>query len=1725
VRKSSLVVLLLIAIIMVPLVALHNMRVLATDLDVLVADRLGEPQDIDPAWAYDTASAGLLMNVYESLIWFNRTNIDTFIPRLATSWSFTTINETSPEGIHWAQRLTFVMRTGVYFQSDGVNDIPGEGALLTSQNVEYTFERLLVTDAATGPSWMFWEPLFLAGWAGDLDAFLTGLGWPVNATTGWNTKMDEAIDHAIESNGTLVWFNLAMPYEPFLQILSQTWGGVLNQAWCVWHGDWPGPSIGDAWYLWHDPATSPLYSSDPSSPGPNLDAALGTGPYMLDYWNRGGGGAWSIIKNPNYWEGWTVPFRHTGWGSSELAIGGHVDRYTSNYIPEWSTRKFRFLGGVSDLCDVPTSYDQVLGQPGIQCIYPLPQLIADACFFNFLIGDTSTHLGAMQSNSTFSQYGAPPNMMNDTNFRLAIAHMFDYTNYLSTAFLNMAVSPVTPIIPGISYYDASIGQTEDPAINQSKKYGITGELAGQLAYDLNLAKTYLQLAWGGQLWANGFTFDAVYNEGNIRRQIAATLMRNAFGTMNALYGTKFTINIVSLPWNLYRTEWRQRRLPYFIYGWLADYPDAHDFAYPFMHSNGAFSQYQGYNGVTSFPNSSVDSYIEAGIATVDPAARQGNYSWLQQYYVNNAPGFCTDQPTSRHFQRDWVQGWYYNSIYPGNYIYDLWKNIGVPLYEVDVAAISFSEVDEIKTGYTPQDNTVIVPPSRYVCVTVRRLDGNTYASDVPVVVGLGVRNETSGREVILGVITTDLTCQGQAGDTRLVIFYDFEHARLDPGNYTIFAEVLVSSGSATDINDANNRVEQGTPVEVIYLGALVPVDLTVTYLSSVNRIGLGLPTLPYPSPVEVTVSRSDNSSVMVRAAIHVGLLDEASGTEAIMGTCIAWLGWHSYDNTYTAEFLEFELDPSTVIEPGKYKILADVLAEAAYNPAAVAVVDSNNVNNWHVGGEVDVFASVPCHSWSMFRHDIKHTGYIESPAPNTNQTLWSYTTGNWVVSSPTVADGKVYVGSDDGNVYALDQYSGTQIWNVTTGGAVWSAVAVMGDKVCFGSFDSLVYCLDASTGSQVWNYTTGGSVGSSPAVAGNRVFVGSDDRRVYCLDALNGSQVWNYTTLGGVRSSPAVADGKVYVGSDDRRVYCLDASTGSQVWNYTTGGLVESSPAVADGVVFVGSYDGKVYALGQYTGTCIWNYTTGDVVWSSPAVVSGKVCFGSFDGNVLCLDATTGTKIWNLTTGGSVASSPAVADGKVYVGSDDRRVYCLDASTGSQVWNYTTGGLVESSPAVADGVVFLGSDDGIVYAFGNVVRSQDYRTIQNATDAASQGATVWIAPGDYNESIVIDKPLMIIGLVGSAPVFRGGGSGTAIILVASASGSIIVGVVITNWDRGILVADSMNCKIYNNIMSNMSKNGIVLEGSNAANNLIYNNIFQENAIAINLTASSAQNTVYKNIITSNSIGLKLESGGNTIYANSIAQNVIGINISSSGNTIYHNNFVDNTVQASISLSAINTWDDGYSSGGNYWGMCACVDLYSGEGQNQPGSDGINDTGHVIDEINKDRYPLVHPFSEHDIGIAAFITSITVLPRGLTVNIDVIILNYGASDETFTITIFADTIVIGMQTVTMVTRSSMVVTVACNTVGVANGDCTIRAVVDVLPGETDTADNVLTYGTIMVTIPGDVTGDFWVDMQDISIMIDNFMATPPNWNPCCDINNDLIVDMADISIAIHHFMQP
>ena len=237
--------------------------------------------------------------------------------------------------------------------------------------------------------------------------------------------------------------------------------------------------------------------------------------------------------------------------------------------------------------------------------------------------------------------------------------------------------------------------------------------------------------------------------------------------------------------------------------------------------------------------------------------------------------------------------------------------------------------------------------------------------------------------------------------------------------------------------------------------------------------------------------------------------------------------------------------------------------------------------------------------WPMFHHDLRHTGYTNETIPDDLELLWSFETAGEVVSSPAVADGKVFVGSCDDKIYCLDENTGRLLWSFETAGEVASSPAVVDGKVFVGScdidrpYDNKIYCLDENTGELIWSFETGDDVHSSPAVTNGKVFVGSHDSNIYCLDENTGELIWSFETGGylvmprygynridQVWSSPAVVDGKVFVGSDSNYIYCLDETTGEKIWHYQTGDEVFSSPAVANGKVFIGSRDNKIYCFG-----------------------------------------------------------------------------------------------------------------------------------------------------------------------------------------------------------------------------------------------------------------------------------------------------------------------------------------------------------------------------------------------------------------------------------------------------------------------------------------------------------------------------------------------------------------
>ena len=262
-----------------------------------------------------------------------------------------------------------------------------------------------------------------------------------------------------------------------------------------------------------------------------------------------------------------------------------------------------------------------------------------------------------------------------------------------------------------------------------------------------------------------------------------------------------------------------------------------------------------------------------------------------------------------------------------------------------------------------------------------------------------------------------------------------------------------------------------------------------------------------------------------------------------------------------------------------------------------------------------IFVPLASADWPMFRYDLNHTG-VGSGDPVLNPVLiWNFTTDFFVDGSPAVANGIVYIGSDDQYLFAINSSNGNLVWKYKTG-TTESSPAVADDIVYIGTFDSnTVAAFNATNGLSIWNFTTQPWNEGTKSLRGSKrssLLWCNGRTNVYALNSANGQKIWNFTTNAEVDSSPAIAGGIVYIGSNDNNVYALNATTGNELWSYKTGDRIFScSPSVVEGVVYIGSFDGKVYALNATSGAKVWSYTVGDFVVDSPAVDNDVVYIGA----------------------------------------------------------------------------------------------------------------------------------------------------------------------------------------------------------------------------------------------------------------------------------------------------------------------------------------------------------------------------------------------------------------------------------------------------------------------------------------------------------------------------------
>jgi peptide/nickel transport system substrate-binding protein len=576
--------------------------------DAKISCTIGEPDSLDPAYQYDTASYEIIFNVYEGLLFYNRESYTEFVPVLATDM---------PEVSDDLLTYTFHLRDGIKFH---------EGGDLTPEDVAYTLWRGMIQDRAGGPQWVVLEPL--TGYYAIEDI----------AEEMGDQAACEFVKSSVEfdNDAMTVTFNLPSPFGAFLNIIASGWGVAMDKEWVIEQGGWDGDCA--TWRDYHDPddVDSELYS-----------AMNGTGPYKFDHWTPAE--EIVLVRNDDYWL--TEPLWEGG-PSGPAAI----ERAVWRYMDEWGTRFAAFEAGDCDSIYVPRQYvsqidelvkDQwdaddmsdpskmtVLNEDGIaRSFINLPQVASADVFFNQGVNVEGGN--PLLGSGELDGDGIPADFFTDEHVRKAFNYCFDFDTFIEEAWLGEAIQRRGPIIAG------HIGYTPDSEV---------------FSYDLAKCEEEFKLAWDGAVWDTGFYLVSTYNSGNDQRRTAAEIIEANVESVN----DKFSISVLDVPWPTYLDEMVAGRLPFFIIGWIEDYHHPHNWVIPYMSSSGTWAQFQ------NLPQEQYDRYdakiAECLVIPFEDAAPC--YEELQAMAVEDVLDIFMTQATGRHYEQQWVKGYYNNPIYP-----------------------------------------------------------------------------------------------------------------------------------------------------------------------------------------------------------------------------------------------------------------------------------------------------------------------------------------------------------------------------------------------------------------------------------------------------------------------------------------------------------------------------------------------------------------------------------------------------------------------------------------------------------------------------------------------------------------------------------------------------------------------------------------------------------------------------------------------------------------------------------------------------------------------------------------------------------------------------------------------------------------------------------------------------------------------------------------------------
>jgi peptide/nickel transport system substrate-binding protein len=592
----------------------------------------GEPETLDPAWTYETSGSSIELNIYEGLVFFKREKVDEYIPALATEWS------TSEDG----KEMVFKIRQGVKFH---------KGGTLEPHDVAYTLHRNMLQGRLDGFQKILYEAFFGPDLATasikDFAAAYTGKESFNEVTANEIEGICETIKTKITADdaaGTItINFNQPVPWV-FALLSQQFMGSVLDKEWMIENGDWDDDCT--TWPAWADPAAEDSLL---------FNQANGTGPYMLDHWTPGE----EIVLTafPEYWR--TEPM----WEGGPSGVA-RIPRVVIRNVDEWGTRLAMFEAGDADHIYVPPVYrPQMDEQMGILCnidetsckeVNPdgyikgfrkLPQPLVTPAQLNWSInvegGNPYIGSGELDGN------GIPPDFFKDIHVRKAFNYCFNFDAMITESLAGEGIQAQGPILQGMMGYI------------EGQPLAFTHDLA-KCEEEFKLADADHDGIPAGEddddLWTRGFYLQIAYNTGNDTRQLASEILADGLQAVHP----NINVAVIGMPWPVLLESRRQGKLPVTVSGWVEDFHDPHNWAQPFLYSQGTYGRVINLDpGLAA----RIDGLILAGAQETDLVERRAIYEEIQKLSTDDVINIWMYQALDGiHFQK-WVDGFFYNPAF------------------------------------------------------------------------------------------------------------------------------------------------------------------------------------------------------------------------------------------------------------------------------------------------------------------------------------------------------------------------------------------------------------------------------------------------------------------------------------------------------------------------------------------------------------------------------------------------------------------------------------------------------------------------------------------------------------------------------------------------------------------------------------------------------------------------------------------------------------------------------------------------------------------------------------------------------------------------------------------------------------------------------------------------------------------------------------------------------